>query len=483
MDILRNDGFGLGTQEAVGLQQALLSTFDNTNHATRAPERDIYDLPSSPVSTQHEPSSSPVRSPTEFRVDVIDLVSEGSPSRAASSSDGIPSSQQSDHENEEEDEIQVANMASNNAVVGLDASANTGIDLKEFTLFRKLPAEIRVMIWKATIQPRLVVIRDTMATRDYREGKETGDRDWDYIFSTTPIPGPIFACKESREAMMSCGYKLSFKRQFHYWRQGRVWYNNEVDILYISPLEPGAQTVFPFIKMDWEKPDFRLKRMAIAFEDEDRLSHLRRITSYDRQTDMGKIVFYCRIRGCPMELLLVEEHCGHCPLTSGHQQKQSSSDPWTWLKLEEGLIEEKTFPTNSLLDKRFGPLIKAASLSDNAFEPKKLFHDVIDDLQKAFGERNIRLQTAYGMNTPSISRVMVMKSSQAQALIKARTVHSNSIQDLDNDKQKLVECRRRLSEAQKDVDAAEKRIEAREASIKIAQKSVEDAVHALHSTA
>ncbi|CAG8975382.1 hypothetical protein HYALB_00009523 [Hymenoscyphus albidus] len=475
MDILRNDGFGLGTQEAVGLQQALFSAFNNTNHASRAPERDIYDLPSSPVSTQPEPSSSPVRSPPEYRV--IDLVSEGSTSQAAYPSDGTPSSQQSGHEEEEEeDETQVADMAMNNAVAGFDASASTGIDLKEFTLFRKLPAEIRVMIWKAAIQPRLVVIRDTKACRDHREGKKTEGRAWDYIFSTTPIPGPLFACKEARETMISWGYKLSFSRAYDRLSQARVWYKNDVDILYLAPLEPGAQNSSNYAPM-WRRPIDRMKRMAIAFNNT--------LSGWD-SVEIFTIVVYYWCLGSPINLLIVEDHCGHCPLTSGHQTRQSSSDPWTWLQLEEGLTEEKKFPRSSHLDMKFGPLIKAASLSDNAFEPKRLFQDLTDEIRKAFDEKNNKIQSNYGtpLNTPSsISRVMVMKSSQAQALIRARMVHSIAIEDLENDKQELVKSQRKFSEVQKEVEATKKRIEAREASIKMTQKSVEDAVHALHSIA
>lgn len=468
MNLLREDNEGLGTQDVLGLQRELFNRIrappnqmaaGNAN-VNRSPERDVYDLP----------SSSPPRVASLLRaappLRLFGLVAKGSSSPLEHRSDNTPSSQRS-ASSEEPALAQDTDIAMFNPPVGRhDAFANTGVNLIEFTLFGKLPLELREMIWKASIQSRLVVVRDTMLARAHREGKEPKRRDWDYLFSTTPIPGTLFACQESRKTMISCGYELRFRRSFA--RASRVWYNNEHDILFLAPLETGAQTIFPAFVHEWDDWTKGVKRAAFA-----------------NVPDGDKTLLHStyRLFGAPEEILLVEDHCGHCPSTSGYRSQQLLNDPWTCLSIEEGLTAEGTFPAGSNLAKRFGPSISKNDLSSDAHAH---FRSLVTDVKERFQEaKNVREATGQPTFTLPrlISYVMVMESSRAHAMIEARRIHSRTLKQLENDKKELEESQRMLSEAEEKVASAKKQIDAREASIKTTQKSMEQIVRDLHRKA
>lgn len=69
--------------------------------------------------------------------------------------------------------------------------------LDVFRLFPRLPQELRLQIWKLTIQPRVLIVRsvppNSVIHPTYLE----------YFYSSNPVPSIFFACKESRLEALS----------------------------------------------------------------------------------------------------------------------------------------------------------------------------------------------------------------------------------------------------------------------------------------
>lgn len=78
--------------------------------------------------------------------------------------------------------------------------------LREFTLFPKLPFELRIMIWQYGLQPRIVEIK----IRDPQQDSKNGKRITEGQYSNTPIPILLYTCTESRQALKAAGYELAF---------------------------------------------------------------------------------------------------------------------------------------------------------------------------------------------------------------------------------------------------------------------------------
>ncbi len=89
--------------------------------------------------------------------------------------------------------------------------------LQEFTIFPKLPIEIRQTIWKLTVRPRTVEIyRST--TRGY--------------WSNVKVPTALRVNRDSRNAV-SYLYPLCFGSVFH---EPRIVFNFSMDILYFDDM-------------------------------------------------------------------------------------------------------------------------------------------------------------------------------------------------------------------------------------------------------
>lgn len=84
-----------------------------------------------------------------------------------------------------------------------------------FNQFKKLPAELRIKIWKQSMYQRVVKISYDLGSKFY---------------STTRIPGALQACKESREVYQRY-YKLAFGGLG---RLGTTYVNFEIDIIFLS---------------------------------------------------------------------------------------------------------------------------------------------------------------------------------------------------------------------------------------------------------
>lgn len=95
-----------------------------------------------------------------------------------------------------------------------------------FSLFPLLPTELRLQIWRFTVEPRTV---DISVSESYlRFG-------YPLPVTNTPVPGPLQTCRESRSELQK-HYQRGFKElrnrddvELRY-----VWVNFEIDIIYIG---------------------------------------------------------------------------------------------------------------------------------------------------------------------------------------------------------------------------------------------------------
>jgi hypothetical protein len=104
-----------------------------------------------------------------------------------------------------------------------------------FPLFPLLPAELRALIWHATVEPRTVDIR---VDADY-----SGENRRLHLVSPTPVPPTLQACREARNLGL---YERAFSEID---ADGRyVWVNWEMDIInigtsYFSYFHPSAPLI------------------------------------------------------------------------------------------------------------------------------------------------------------------------------------------------------------------------------------------------
>jgi hypothetical protein len=128
-------------------------------------------------------------------------------------------------------------MSSTAAVVSLAG-------LQRFTLFTSLPPEIRLIIWRLSLSPRVVEI----LTSDICTG----------FYSQAALPVALHVCQESRQAVEAL-YPCCFGS---FLQSERIRFNFDLDILYldISQEEEGLHHFFGVLK---ETELTRLKYVAI----------------------------------------------------------------------------------------------------------------------------------------------------------------------------------------------------------------------------
>ncbi|KAK1238730.1 hypothetical protein MKX07_004306 [Trichoderma sp. CBMAI-0711] len=112
----------------------------------------------------------------------------------------------------------------------IDKNPPTKADL--FRLFARLPAELRLQIWEASIPgPRLVSIR--CGSNMSFVSKPSPDIPHEGCTSPAPAPANLHACAESRVEALK-----AYRPMFGFFRKpGHVWFNPDVDIMYFGPRE------------------------------------------------------------------------------------------------------------------------------------------------------------------------------------------------------------------------------------------------------
>ncbi|KAF8859518.1 hypothetical protein BDZ45DRAFT_782586 [Acephala macrosclerotiorum] len=96
-----------------------------------------------------------------------------------------------------------------------------------FTLCPRLPIELRTMIWKQTLEPRVIEIKKFVvdcsgASQSYEE--ERG------FYNREAVPSVLQVCQESRRAIIAM-YPLSFGSM---WYTSNIRFNFELDTLYFG---------------------------------------------------------------------------------------------------------------------------------------------------------------------------------------------------------------------------------------------------------
>ncbi|KAH7308863.1 hypothetical protein BKA65DRAFT_520062 [Rhexocercosporidium sp. MPI-PUGE-AT-0058] len=119
------------------------------------------------------------------------------------------------------------------------------VGLQRFTLFTRLPLELRFIIWRFTLFPRIVEIL-------------TSNHCTTGFYSQAALPAALHVCQESRQAVEAL-YPLCFGS---FLQPERVRFNFDFDILYldISQEEDGLYRLFGILK---ETELARLKYAAI----------------------------------------------------------------------------------------------------------------------------------------------------------------------------------------------------------------------------
>ncbi|KAM0151742.1 hypothetical protein ACHAPG_008080 [Botrytis cinerea] len=91
------------------------------------------------------------------------------------------------------------------------------MEKRRFTLFPKLPIEMRDTIWRLTLEPRLVEVRPKYEYRDV-------------FYSTAPLPIAMTVCKDSERAVQSL-----YPKCFGSWLgPATIRFNFKIDTLYLD---------------------------------------------------------------------------------------------------------------------------------------------------------------------------------------------------------------------------------------------------------
>ncbi|TFB00647.1 hypothetical protein CCMA1212_007311 [Trichoderma ghanense] len=99
-----------------------------------------------------------------------------------------------------------------------------------FRSFARLPAELRLKIWEASVPgPRLVSIQCGSDISEVSSPSPSVVHEG--CTSPTPVPANLHACAESRAEALK-----AYRRSFGFFRKpGHVWFNPDVDIMYFGP--------------------------------------------------------------------------------------------------------------------------------------------------------------------------------------------------------------------------------------------------------
>ncbi|KAF5875780.1 uncharacterized protein Bfra_011542 [Botrytis fragariae] len=115
---------------------------------------------------------------------------------------------------------------------------------RRFTLFSKLPVEMRDKIWRLTLEPRIVEIRPK---------KDQHGR----FYSTAPLPTALTVCKDSEQAVLSLYPKLLDGDL----DAGGIQFNAKIDTLYLDWKLQEHLTTF-LLSIDFQEAE-KIQYLAI----------------------------------------------------------------------------------------------------------------------------------------------------------------------------------------------------------------------------
>lgn len=108
--------------------------------------------------------------------------------------------------------------------------------MSTFHPFPHLPYELRMQVWKMTVEPRTVEIRVGGFYKDLGpqiEGKPVDRQYVQYLVNMTPVPGPLQTCREARNlglyqrSMSELSDLTGDEKQY-------VWLNLDIDLIYFG---------------------------------------------------------------------------------------------------------------------------------------------------------------------------------------------------------------------------------------------------------
>lgn len=108
--------------------------------------------------------------------------------------------------------------------------------MSTFHPFPRLPIELRIQIWRMTVEPRTVEIRVGGFYKDLapQVKDEPADRQYvQYLVNTTPVPAPLQTCREARNlglyqrSMSELSDLTGDEKQY-------VWLNLDIDLIYFG---------------------------------------------------------------------------------------------------------------------------------------------------------------------------------------------------------------------------------------------------------
>jgi hypothetical protein len=194
--------------------------------------------------------------------------------------------------------------------------------LSQFTLFPLLSAELRVKIWRLTVEPRLVILRigEYLSTLEPLNGDGSGLIVAEFT-SNALIPAPLHVCRESR-AEFARMYQLSFSinapKEMLPNNAARIWFNFAIDTLVLPTCCGDAVNVLRCVP---KRDTSQIKRMAVV-------SYQEWFNSWESQISFATINNYPKLE----KLIVIHCDCLNLPANIWERKDLSlvSHDPSSW---------------------------------------------------------------------------------------------------------------------------------------------------------
>lgn len=143
-----------------------------------------------------------------------------------------------------------------------------------FYPFKRLPIELRNMIWCLTLQPRVVEMhwKPIQAEQDPDEANTLDPNDINHYYSRATLPTALQTCRDSRDAVLPF-YPLCFASRTH---EPKTRFNLSIDTLYLhcrfdwyevpagSELSPAKKRIFAFLESLTPIETTKLANIAIS---------------------------------------------------------------------------------------------------------------------------------------------------------------------------------------------------------------------------